>query len=163
MYSVLANSRNDINNRDKRLALWQMKYDAEFVAQNFELPRNVKEIPNILGWVGPARSGTTALLFLLAGHSEVGHVYFQPQKTLMRLGGPPIKLYPSDKIACMKETLLSWEVVDELYDPIDVLLKAGIPTEKITWIFMLRDPLQTYGSWCMLAPGVPPDPAAYAL
>lgn len=149
--------------KDDPLALWQLKYSSEFVAENFELPQDVSKIPNILGWAGPARSGTTALLFLLAGHNEVGHVYFQPQKTLMRLGRPSIKLSPSDKFVCMKEVFLSWVPTADFHDPIDILLKAGIPPEKITWIFMLRDPGQTYRSWGMLAPDVKPDPAAYAL
>lgn len=163
MYDLLVNPKAGAVTKDNPLALWQQKYDSEFVAQNLELPKNLNETPRILGWAGPARSGTTALLFLLAGHNEVGHVYFQPQKTLMRLGHPRIKLYSSDKLVCMKETFVSWQVVDELYDPIEVLLKAGVPAEKITWIFMLRDPEQTYRSWCMLAPDVQPDPAAYAL
>jgi len=163
MYDLLTNSKKDVTKKNNPLALWQQKYDVDFVARNFELPKNRNDIPEILGWAGPARSGTTALLFLLAGHSEVGHVYFQPQKTLMRLGYPRLKLYSSDKIACMKETFVSWQVVNEMHDPVDVLLKAGVPAEKITWIFMLRDPQQTYRSWCMLAPGIKPDPAAYAL
>lgn len=157
------NSTTSLNVNKDPLAQWRIKYDSDFVAQNIKLPENLIEIPRILGWSGPARSGTTALLYLLAGHPEVGHVYFQPQKTLMRLGGPPMVLRSSDKLVCMKETFLSWNMVDDLDDPIDVLLKAGVPPEKITWIFMLRDPKQSFASWGMLSSHVQPDPAIYAL
>jgi hypothetical protein len=145
------------------LAQWRIKYDSDFVVRNIVLPEDSNDIPRILGWSGPARSGTTALLYLLAGHPKVDHAYFQPQKTLMRLGGPPMVLRSSDKLVCMKETFFSWDKVDELDDPIDVLLRAGVPPEKITWIFMLRDPRQTFASWGMLSSHSRPDPVIYSL
>ena len=45
----------------------------------------------------------------------------------------------------MKEVFFSSKKT-EILDPIEILLKAGVPPEKITWIFMLRDPLQTFSS-----------------
>jgi hypothetical protein len=124
---------------------YDSKYDASFVYNNIEIPKNQVEIPRIVGWSGPARSGTTALLYLLAGHPEVDRVYFQPQTTLLRFGRPKLKLSSVDTLVCMKEVFFSSEEL-ELLDPIETLLKAGVPPEKITWIAMLRDPLQTFGS-----------------
>ena len=148
--------------KDRFDTWWQFKYSHDFVAQNIEIPQTPSMVPNVLGWSGPARSGTTALLLLLAGHSEVGHVYFQPQKTLLRLGAPGAKLYPTDGLACMKEPFFSWEIVDDPHDPIEILLKAGVPAEKITWVIMLRDPGQTFRSWGIIEPGVKPDPDVFA-
>jgi hypothetical protein len=121
-------------------------YDADFVQRHIKLPENLTDVPKIVGWSGPARSGTTALLFLLAGHSQIARVYFQPQKTLMRFGGPSLELYGEDKLVCMKEVLYSHNTLQP-HDPIQILLDAGVPPEKITWIVMLRDPLQTFASW----------------
>jgi hypothetical protein len=90
---------------------WRVKYDTNFVVQNIELPE--------------ARSGTTALLFLLAGHSEVSRVFFQPQKTLMRFGGPRVILDGNDSLV-----FFSLAEVNELEDPIGTLLKAGVPADK---------------------------------
>lgn len=157
------NSAISLKHKEDPLAQWRIKYDSDFVVHNIELPEDPKDTPNILGWSGPARSGTTALLYLLAGHPKVDHAYFQPQKTLMRLGGPPVVLRSSDKLVCMKETFFSWGEVDEPEDPIGALLRAGVPPEKITWIFMLRDPGQTFASWGMLSSYRRPDPLIYSL
>jgi hypothetical protein len=121
-------------------------YDTNYLLSNIQLPSNPMDIPNIIGWSGPARTGTSALLFLLAGHPQIDRVYFQPQKTLLRFGEPEFKLYEEDSMVCMKEVFYSQSIVNP-HDPIDILLRAGVPEEKITWIIMLRDPLQTFASW----------------
>lgn len=131
------------NTRNDRL---NDKYGANFVQQNIKLPKHPDQIPKTIGWSGPARSGTTALLFLLASNPQIDRVYFQPQKTLMRLGRPSVSLNAEDTLVCMKEVFYSTGK-REVYDPIEVLLRAGVPPEKITWIAMLRDPLQTFSSW----------------
>lgn len=139
---------------------YEIEYDAEFVRQHILLPEDPANIPNIIGWSGPARSGTTALLFLLAGCSRVDRVYFQPQQTLQRFGYPSIELHETDKLVCMKETFFSWKE-HEAHNPIETLLRAGVPPEKITWIAMLRDPLQTFRSWEQCGDVIPPDAFAF--
>jgi hypothetical protein len=143
--------------REEKTLIQDDKYDADFVRQHIKLPNNPEDTPNIIGWSGPSRSGTSALLFLLASHPQVDRAYFQPQKTLLRNGQPEVVLYAADKLVCMKETFFSWEIIDR-YDPVDVLLRAGVPAGKITWFFLLRDPLQTFGSWRTMEPGIEPDP-----
>jgi hypothetical protein len=136
--------RNDSKYNASILESLKIDHDVDFVLDRIKLPNDPNDTPDILGWSGPGRSGTTALLFLLAGHPEVDRVYFQPQKTLMRLGSPTIELHGYDNLICMKETFTR---LSSPHDPIETLLKAGVPPEKITWIAMLRDPLQTFGSW----------------
>ena len=65
---------------------YKAEFDSDFVRQNIVLPEKQADIPRIVGWSGPARSGTTALLYLLAGYYQVDRIYFQPQTTLSRLG-----------------------------------------------------------------------------
>lgn len=113
-------------------------------------------VPDIIGWSGPGRSGTTALLFLLASQSRVDRAYFQPQKSLIRQGGPDFILHGTDSLVCTKEVFGAMHP-EENYDPIGHLLKAGVPPEKISWITVLRDPVDTYGSWYNLTPESTPQ------
>ena len=144
LYGVSDSKSTKIHDRHNQVL--ENSYDYEFVLDNIRLPQDSANIPNIIGWSGPARSGTSALLFLLAGHPQIDRVYFQPQKTLMRFGRPSLNFYSGDKRVCMKEIFYSSTTTNP-HDPIQVLLDAGVPEEKITWGFILRDPLQTYASW----------------
>lgn len=114
------------------------------VVKSTHLPHSGKP-PRVIGWSGPARAGTTAMLFLLAGHPQVDRVYFQPQKTILRRGKPDFELYEGDELICTKEVF--GVRLNETYDPIDMLLRAGIPAENITWITFLRDPIRSLASW----------------
>lgn len=61
-------------------------YSPEEVARLIKLPENPEQIPNILCYISPARSGSTAIGLLLAGHPEVSRSYFQPFKNGLRHG-----------------------------------------------------------------------------
>jgi hypothetical protein len=126
----------------------KINFTPDYVVKHTNLP---KETPRIIGWSGPARSGTTALLFLFANCPEVDRVYFQPQKTLLRKGSPEFTINDEDKLICLKE-VFGQHYPEECYDPIDMLIRAGAKPEKITWISILRDPLQTFASWNSTAP-----------
>ncbi|HSE29403.1 MAG TPA: hypothetical protein VLA77_02340 [Candidatus Saccharimonadales bacterium] len=123
----------------------RLKYDAERVIKNTKVPKGAK-IPKILGWSGPARSGTTALLFLMGGHAQVDRLYFQPQKSIMRQADVKFELFETDNFVCMKEVFGQFYSAEN-YDPIDLLLKAGVPEANIAWISLLRDPMQCMASW----------------
>jgi hypothetical protein len=133
----------------------KIRFSEDYVIKHTQLPQNLADTPHIIGWSGLARSGTSALLFLLAGHAQVDRAYFQPQKTLMRKGTPAFKLYAEDQLVCMKEVFGSL-YPEENYDPIKLLLDAGVPEDKITWIILLRDPVQTFRSWHRRMPAVTP-------
>lgn len=151
--------------RNKFSALKRINYDVaggkirfseDYVARHTQLPKDEADIPHIIGWSGPARSGTSALLFLLAGHPQVDRAYYQPQKNLMRKGTPEFTLYAEDEVICTKEVFGSL-YPEENYDPIKMLLDAGVPAEKITWIIIMRDPVQTFRSWHRRLPDVTPE------
>jgi hypothetical protein len=131
----------------------KIRFSEHYVSQHTKLPQDLAATPNIIGWSGLARSGTSALLFLLAGHPQIDRAYFQPQKTLMRKGTPELLFHEEDNLVCMKEVFGSL-YPEENYDPIKLLLDAGVPAEKITWIIMLRDPVQTFRSWHRRIPQV---------
>jgi hypothetical protein len=121
-------------------------FDTDYAAKHIILPKDPGDIPHIFGWAGPARSGTTGLLFLFAGHPAIAETYFQPLKTILRQGGPDFELKKGTNLICMKEVFRGC-CRKYGHDPISMLLGAGVPPEKITWITMLRDPVQTYSSW----------------
>ena len=132
-----------------------------YVIEHTILPDNPEDIPNIIGWSGPSRVGSTALLYLLSGHPAIDRAYFQPQATLMRLGAPDFELSAKDKVICMKEVFWSLEHTKTPHDPIDLLMRAGVPANKIIWIFMLRDPVQIQASWEYFDPGIDPTLLAF--
>ncbi len=121
-------------------------FDTDYVVQHIKLPKDLTKLPQIIGWAGPARSGTTSLLFFFASQPKVSRVAFQPLKTILRKGGPDFELKASDKLVCFKEVFRGC-CPHNGHDPIGMLLKAGVPAEKITWITILRDPVQNYASW----------------
>lgn len=131
-------------------------FSVEHAIRHVRLAADKADIPQILGWSGPARSGTTGLLFLLAGHASVDKVYFQPLKTLLRKGAPEFDLTNSGSLICMKEVFRGC-CPENGHDPIAMLLKAGVPAHKITWISILREPLQNYASWTKSFQDVTPE------
>ena len=153
-------------NTDKRTEpvkhdIYKIKFDTDLVLSNTILPKDKNDIPRIIGWSAPARSGTTAFLYLLASQPGVDRAYFQPQTNILRTGGPVFNISADDKVICLKEVFGGnpTEHVSE-HDPIELLLKAGIPAEKITWVTMLREPTQSYGSQLLFEPDLTPEMAA---
>src|SRR5437870_3253483 len=76
-------------------------FSPEYVIEHTKIPDRKEDIPNIVGWAGPARSGTTALLLLAASQTGVDRAYFQPQRTLIRKGAPDFIVSSDDKFICM--------------------------------------------------------------
>ncbi|HEU5186872.1 MAG TPA: hypothetical protein VFT87_00025 [Candidatus Saccharimonadales bacterium] len=128
-------------------------FDVNYAVDHILLPANPEDVPQIVGWSGPARSGTTGLLYLMAGHPQVDRVYFQPLKTLLRKGAPDFDLRRGDKLICMKEVFRGC-CASNGHDPIGMLLRAGVPANKITWVAIMREPQQNYASWVKSFKGV---------
>lgn len=122
----------------------QRFFSPEYVVEHTQIPEDPLLIPRILGYVGPTRCGSTGLLFLMAGHPEVDLGYFQPHKNGIRWGADVI-IRAEDELVFMKDTIGPLEE-EELFDPIEMLLQAAVPAEKITWIFALRNPLSSFAS-----------------
>lgn len=144
---------------------YRRHFSDQYVVDHTIIPQ--KDMPLIIGWSGPARSGTTALLYLLASSPEVDRAYFQPQKTLMRLGHPDFRFFAEDRVVCMKEVFGGdGGDLSATHDPIDLLLRAGIPKEKIIWITTLREPVQAFSSFFRCEPRMTPSiytPSIYAM
>lgn len=104
------------------------------------------ESPRIIGWSGPARSGTTGLLFLLASHPGVDKAYFQPLKTAWRTGKHGFKVSPNHKTICLKEVFRGC-CPARGHDPLAALLQIGVPANQISWVSILREPVSNYDSW----------------
>ncbi|GEM_PF-2352660 len=105
--------------------------------------------PHLISIVGPNRSGTTAFAEIFARLGIPN--YLQPIKSIRRAiqendKVPYFQLYQNIPLAVHKETLGSSEE-SEFFDPIETLLQAGYPAEKIHLIAMLRDPAMTLTSW----------------
>jgi hypothetical protein len=128
------------------------KFDRDYLLKNIKVPVNKAAIPKIIGWSGPSRSGTSSLLFLLASNSKVDKAYFQPQKSILREGGPIFDINEAHSLICMKEVFRSCCPADN-HDPVASLLEAGVPAENITWITLLRNPIHNFASWWQLFPG----------
>lgn len=116
----------------------------EEAARLIRVPENSQQIPQILGYVSPARSGSTAFGVLMAGHPKVDRSYFQPWKFALRHGGVTT-INPQDRSIVMKDTVGPIHQ-EEIFDPLGILLRAGIPEEKITFIFGLRNPVNATAS-----------------
>lgn len=143
---------------------FKVRFDSGYAVKHTRIPTNPEDTPQIIGWSAPARSGTTAFLYLLASQSVVDRAYFQPQKTLLRTGGPDFVIRAEDNIVCLKEVFggdLSMDTI-RAHDPIEILLLAGVPSHKITWVTMLREPAQAFGSLQQLQPDLQPEIVAEA-
>lgn len=105
--------------------------------------------PPLVIIAGPCRSGTTALLRVIAysGH----HSYFQPFKRLVRrltLGTDACLEIPSGhNPIVIKETFGPFIPEEVELDPVSILLDCGYPRSKINVIAMLRSPERVYRSW----------------
>ncbi|MCA9392078.1 hypothetical protein KC614_02645 [candidate division WWE3 bacterium] len=118
------------------------------IISRIKIPKDHRSIPNIIVIAGPARGGTTALGILLANLPEISLSFFQPIKELLRYPDPILNVPDLDNDApyvVFKETF--GPIFDEeLYDPIDILVQAGVPKERISVIFTLRSPFSSVAS-----------------
>ena len=142
---------HDLQTRGYVAEVAQTAFDVDYLQQHIVLPAP-GQTPRIIGWSGPSRSGTSGLLFLLAGHEAIDRAYFQPQKTILRQGGPDFELHATDRIVCMKEVFRAC-CVRQGHDPIEALVNAGMSPAKICWMTLLRDPVQSFASWYTHFPG----------
>ena len=108
------------------------------------------EIPHIILSVSPCRSGTTAMLRVIGNMGPAA--YFQPLKNLLRWqmqGKPFFWSLPADaaKTIYIKETLGPYSWAESTFNPLALLLQAGLPPHKLhLWVYG-RYPLNSYASW----------------
>jgi hypothetical protein len=119
----------------------------DMISSHVKLPP-VGDLPRILLAIAPCRSGTTVQLrmFSAAGIPS----YYQPLKAIMRREAQGMRgdfEIPSRDKIFIKETLGPYSNAESSFNPLDVLLMAGYPKDKITLLTELREPLSTLTSW----------------
>ncbi len=116
------------------------------------------QVSRLILAVAPCRSGTTVFLRVFGAANIQSH--FQPLKNILRWHlQTDAKNLPQmhaahwhvpqdpDKTVFLKETLGPYVQAESLFNPLDVLLKAGVPSNKLHLIIMGRAPLSTWVSW----------------
>src|SRR5579885_1277578 len=105
-------------------------------------------VPDIFLLVGPCRSGTTAQAKVFRALGILSH--HQPLKSVLRCllhGQEETYTLPTESQLLIRETLGPYTLTEACFDPVTVLLKAGVPREKLRVIVMVREPLSTLTSW----------------
>lgn len=109
-----------------------------------------KFAPRIILAVSPCRSGSTVLLRAFGGIGVESH--FQQLKNLLRwslLGQDQSWTIPSSAgpDLLMKETIGPFTEAECAFNPLQVMLDVGFPTEKLHVVTLGRAPLITWASW----------------
>ncbi len=111
---------------------------------------DVHSSASIILSISPCRSGTTILLRVFAASGVQAH--FQQVKNILRwlLQGESyswsIPQHPIERIF-LKETLGPFTLIESQFNPLQVLLEAGFPKEKLHIIIIGREPINTWASW----------------
>lgn len=117
----------------------------EDIVQRVALPAVV---PEIFLLVGPCRSGTTALAKVFRAAGILAH--HQPLKSVLRCllqGQQGSYSLPQVSQVLIRETLGPYTLTEASFDPLSLLLQAGVPPERVRVILMVREPLSTLTSW----------------
>lgn len=93
----------------------------------------------------PSRSGTSA--FLKVFEPAVDLLFYQPIKSLIRYGEPELVLNSSQQTIFIKECFGPSRVEECTFNPLQILLNAGLPKENLMVISLAREPIATYDSW----------------
>jgi hypothetical protein len=109
--------------------------------------------PDIFIYWGTTRSGTTASGTLFAsipdenGEPFFDQVHSQPFKARIRRGGiyGNMKFKAPNKRIAIEETT-GPSFTGEIFDPVEMMLAAGVPGDKITAIYTVREPLACWKS-----------------
>lgn len=98
--------------------------------------------------IAPCRSGTTTQLRVFAEAGMQAH--YQPLKAVLRSlmhGEQREYEVPAAQNVFIKETIGPYTQTESQFDPLEVLLLAGYPKDKLHVIVEMREPLSTLASW----------------
>jgi hypothetical protein len=105
--------------------------------------------PKILLSISPCRSGTTVLLRVFGATGIQAH--YQELKNIFRwlMQGQEFHWeFPTGKDTIyLKETLGPYTMAEARFNPLEVLLKAGVPPEDLKVFIVGRAPMETWASW----------------
>ncbi len=107
-------------------------------------------LPRLILCVSPCRSGSTILLRVFGAVGVESH--YQELKNILRWrmqGGEMAWHIPQRPGATLflKETLGPYTETEARFDPLDVLLRAGFPAEKLHLLVLGRAVSDTWASW----------------
>jgi len=112
--------------------------------------RRARRLPRLIVAWGKCRTGSTPLtnLFGMAGITS----YYQPVKTVARhvLAGGHAEPWgiPSDEdVIFCKEMAGPYTHYECVYNPIDLLIRSGWPTDRLHLLVLDRDPGAAFRSW----------------
>jgi hypothetical protein len=111
---------------------------------------DVGEAPNIILSVSPCRSGSSVLVRVFGAAGVLS--YYQQLKSMLRwkMQGEDVcwkvPSLPHTNIF-LKETLGPYTETEALFNPMNILLDAGYPPEKLRILILGRHPLNTWASW----------------
>jgi len=130
----------------KKVLLLKEAREFERVLDYIHIPKNP---PNLVLIAGPCRVGTTALSNVFAHAGNIS--YMQPIKSIRRaieegVETPEFYVDSRQQIVVCKETFGA-KNESEYFDPVEILLKAGYPKEKLFLITIVREPAETLTSW----------------
>nr|VFK23584.1 MAG: hypothetical protein BECKLPF1236B_GA0070989_13652 [Candidatus Kentron sp. LPFa] len=108
------------------------------------------EVSRLILSVSPCRSGTTVMLRVFGASGIESH--YQELKNVLRWreqsDSTRCRLPQGrDRIVYFKETIGPYTELEALFNPLEVLLRAGFPPEKLQVLITGRAPLTTWASW----------------
>lgn len=120
--------------------------------------RDPASFPQLYAAWSRARVGSTALinLFGMAGLPA----YFQPVKSVLRhvmTGSSARWTLPAAMQVVSKEVAGPYRLAECLYIPLDLLVEAGFPPNRLHLLVLDRDPVQSLDSWLGKWAGMVPE------
>jgi hypothetical protein len=109
------------------------------------------QMPHLILSVSPCRSGTTVMLRVLGAMGAQAH--FQPLKNLLRwqMQAQPFRwalpATNNGQPVYLKETLGPYTMAEATFNPLELLLRAGVPASHIHLWLYTRAPLDSFASW----------------
>ncbi len=132
----------------------QVKY--KFVSNNIEELASYVSLDeladnsHIILSISPCRSGSTAMMRAFGAMGIDS--YLQPLKNLLRWHSLEVRRHwhphgGTTRPIYIKETLGPFSQAEVQFNPLDLLLAAGIPVKKLSLLVIGRLPLETWASW----------------
>jgi hypothetical protein len=114
--------------------------------------RSADSFPRLVCISGRCRTGSTVLTNLF-GIAEIP-AYYQPVKTILRhrlLDGPGRAWEPpsaqAQPVIAAKEMTGPYSLAECLFNPLECLIEAGYPANRLNLVLLDRDPYESLASW----------------
>ncbi len=126
----------------------------EEVQKKLRVPEGFSPDSRVIVYLGQPRCGSTAIACAWGNFDWLrGKVHFQPWKFLQRygkeLGIDSLELFGDGQniVVALKETPGGPNHYEEIFDPVEILLNAGVPAEIMRVVVVAREPVSQFESW----------------